>query len=408
MAEECQIPQAKPLECQVPQAKPPEECCAPQANQSSPTVKDNAPVREVWHLCKNQLQMYAQKRNLPLPTYSCEREGPPHASRFKCKVTVDGQTFESSDFCSTLKDAEHAAAQVALLALSANIDQEGDSGLYKNLLQEFAQREGYHLPAYETNGSGGHVPIFTSTVVIAGESFTGQQERTKKQAEMSAAKVAYTILKKRKRSHTSNSPSPAHQRPRSFSSSSSQPNSTPGIPLSIGPKVGAASNFTLLTERDYGSGEDTRRKNHNHPVPYGEAKTSILRSEDPSSDSIYARLRSPILEENSSESSSPSEDDNLLTVMDLTIGSSTEAINDNELTVREVPIESSAEAINDNVLTVTDLTIESTAEAISVPPPGVIRIYSRASNVTLPEGTIVAHSDENWIAVTAGGDRNLL
>lgn len=68
--------------------------------------------------------MYAQKRNLPLPTYSCEREGPPHASRFKCKVNVDGKTFESPDYCSTLKDAEHAAARVALLTMSSTGEQE--------------------------------------------------------------------------------------------------------------------------------------------------------------------------------------------------------------------------------------------------------------------------------------------
>ncbi|KAL6202702.1 hypothetical protein ACLB2K_026407 [Fragaria x ananassa] len=39
---------------------------------------------------KNQLQYYAQKRNLILPVYSCEREGPPHATRFKCTITIDG------------------------------------------------------------------------------------------------------------------------------------------------------------------------------------------------------------------------------------------------------------------------------------------------------------------------------
>lgn len=72
------------------------------------------------HLGKNQLQMYAQKRNLLLPTYSCEREGPPHASLFKCKVTIDGKTFESPAYFKSLKDAEHAAARVALSALSSD------------------------------------------------------------------------------------------------------------------------------------------------------------------------------------------------------------------------------------------------------------------------------------------------
>ena len=69
------------------------------------------------HFYKNQLQNYAQKRNLCLPVYSCECEGPPHASQFRCKVTVDGQTYESPEFFSTSKDAENAAAKVALASL---------------------------------------------------------------------------------------------------------------------------------------------------------------------------------------------------------------------------------------------------------------------------------------------------
>lgn len=79
---------------------------------------------DVRHLYKNRLQNYAQKRNLPLPDYSTEREGPPHVSRFKSKVTIDGKTYGSPEFCPTLKEAEHAAAKVALESLSVNEVQE--------------------------------------------------------------------------------------------------------------------------------------------------------------------------------------------------------------------------------------------------------------------------------------------
>lgn len=81
-------------------------------------------VIDMQRLYKNQLQKYAQKRSLNLPIYSTEREGPPHASRFKCKVTIDGQTYESPDFFPTLKDAEHAVAKVALMSLSLSVFQE--------------------------------------------------------------------------------------------------------------------------------------------------------------------------------------------------------------------------------------------------------------------------------------------
>ncbi|KAG5224267.1 double-stranded RNA-binding protein [Salix suchowensis] len=146
-------------------------------------------------LFKNQLQNYAQKRNFTLPEYSCERVGPAHATRFKCRVTVDGQTYESREYFPTLNKAEHAAAKAALMSLLPNGVEEDESG-YKNLLQDLAQREGYGLQTYCTEKYGeAHAPIFVSTVEIEGEIFTGAEAKTKKQAEMSAAKVAYTALK---------------------------------------------------------------------------------------------------------------------------------------------------------------------------------------------------------------------
>lgn len=73
---------------------------------------------------KHLLQNYAQKRNLPMPEYSTEHEGPPHASRFKSKVTIDGKSYGSPEFTRTLKEAEHTAAKVALESLLVNEVQE--------------------------------------------------------------------------------------------------------------------------------------------------------------------------------------------------------------------------------------------------------------------------------------------
>lgn len=62
-----------------------------------------------------------------------------------------------------------------------------------------AQKRGLGLPTYSTFQSGEvHVPTFVSTVKIGEESFEGERSRTKKQAEMSAAKVAYITLKEGK------------------------------------------------------------------------------------------------------------------------------------------------------------------------------------------------------------------
>lgn len=68
---------------------------------------------------KNQLQELAQRSCFNLPSYSCIREGPDHAPRFKATVNFNGETFESPAFCSTLRQAEHAAAEVALTTLAS-------------------------------------------------------------------------------------------------------------------------------------------------------------------------------------------------------------------------------------------------------------------------------------------------
>ncbi|XP_008464955.1 double-stranded RNA-binding protein 1 isoform X3 [Cucumis melo] len=164
------------------------------ANKSS-ELKESS--KGMQHLYKNKLQNFSQKRSLTLPMYTCERDGPPHASRFRCKVEIDGKTYGSPEFHGTLKDAENAVAKVALMCLCQDGAQEdSDSGLYKNLLQEMAQKGGLGLPAYSTSQSGEvHVPVFVSTVKVGEENFEGKPSRTKKQAEMSAAKVAFFTIK---------------------------------------------------------------------------------------------------------------------------------------------------------------------------------------------------------------------
>ncbi|KAJ0458488.1 putative double-stranded RNA-binding domain-containing protein [Helianthus annuus] len=63
---------------------------------------------------KNQLQELAQRSCFNLPSYTCIREGPDHAPRFKATVNFNGETYESPNYCTTLRQAEHSAAEVAL------------------------------------------------------------------------------------------------------------------------------------------------------------------------------------------------------------------------------------------------------------------------------------------------------
>lgn len=67
---------------------------------------------------KNQLQELAQRSCFNLPSYTSIREGPDHAPRFKAAVNFNGEIFESPGFCTTLRQAEHSAAEAALTALS--------------------------------------------------------------------------------------------------------------------------------------------------------------------------------------------------------------------------------------------------------------------------------------------------
>lgn len=75
-----------------------------------------------------------------------------------------------------------------------------DAGVfYKNVLHELSLREGLPVPLYETIKCGApHMPTFISMVEVDGEVFYGKAGRTKKKAEMKAAKVAYTALIERK------------------------------------------------------------------------------------------------------------------------------------------------------------------------------------------------------------------
>lgn len=165
-----------------------------QANLTPLVLKDENRPKDLLHGYKNRLQHYTQKKNIALPEYSCEFDGPPHARLFKASVVIDGRTYNSPEYHTTLKDAEHAAAKVALDSLSFGEIQE-DEGFYKTLLQELAQKEGFNFPSYRSVKSGpSHMPTFVSTVEVGDETYQGKDCKTKKQSEMSAARVAYNRL----------------------------------------------------------------------------------------------------------------------------------------------------------------------------------------------------------------------
>ncbi|XP_058755693.1 double-stranded RNA-binding protein 1-like [Vicia villosa] len=161
-------------------------------SQETPVIRT-----ETARLSKQQLQNYARKNNLEQPVYTIKNEGLLHDIRFKASVVIGGKSFDSQTFFNTRKEAEQAAAKVALMELpiSADLFKKDDSCPAKSLLLELTQREGFPKPIYITTESrSSNMPTFFSTVEVDGVEFHGKASRSKKQAEHDAAKIAYIAL----------------------------------------------------------------------------------------------------------------------------------------------------------------------------------------------------------------------
>ncbi|CAM6084149.1 unnamed protein product [Calypogeia fissa] len=151
---------------------------------------------------KSQLQEYAQKAAIPPPVYEFVKEGASHEPRFKAIVILNNVTYESPPGFPNLKSAEHAAAKAALDGLLQSNNRSGvtpspvhESGLCKNLLQEYAQKNSLPLPVYQSQRSGeDHAPTFTSSVEIAGVKYSGGSAKNKKEAEIKAARTALLAI----------------------------------------------------------------------------------------------------------------------------------------------------------------------------------------------------------------------
>ncbi|KAI3969314.1 hypothetical protein MKW92_025553 [Papaver armeniacum] len=340
---------------------------------------------DLQYLHKSQLQIYAQKRNLSLPIYSCVREGPPHNTHFKAIVTVDGQTFEGPEFFRTLKEAEHAASRE-------------ESGFYKNFLQEFLRKEGLPLPTYKTKSCGSsHLPTFQSTVEVGTDVFEGVAARTKKQAEMNAAKVAYSHLKEYKLNGSTSSQAKDALRRNSSNSTSS---------LNLELQLNVKSEGPLSSSEDHekaqkGSCEDANLSKpvvhegqfRNHPSVASSFKpgiTSTMRSKE--SDEIYARLRDPLPSSLSSTgdyaSSSLSPDD--------IEQSSLSSADDNEPPLRTMVsqfADLSTGASNASTMFPTEMRSSLLCNRV--------RVYPRKPDMVFPEGvTVMPISDDQWVAVS--------
>ncbi|XP_059636479.1 double-stranded RNA-binding protein 1-like [Cornus florida] len=155
------------------------------------------------YVFKSQLQEYAQKVGLSTPVYDTIKEGPSHEPSFRSTVIVNDVRYDSLPGFFNRKAAEQSAAEVALLELanSGNMSESisqpvQETGLCKNLLQEYAQKMNYAIPSYtcRKEEKPGKVPLFSCTVEIGGLKYIGAAARTKKEAEIKAARTALLAI----------------------------------------------------------------------------------------------------------------------------------------------------------------------------------------------------------------------
>lgn len=146
------------------------------------------------------LQEYAQKLGLTTPVYDTYMEGPSHVPVFRSSVIVNNVKYDSLPGFFNRKAAEQSAAEVALLELSKSgkttecIPTIHETGLCKNLLQEYAQKMNFAIPLYNCIKQPSGTNSFICTVEIHGMQYIGAAAKTKKEAEIKAARTALLAI----------------------------------------------------------------------------------------------------------------------------------------------------------------------------------------------------------------------
>ncbi|WCJ24756.1 Double-stranded RNA-binding protein 1 [Euphorbia peplus] len=164
------------------------------------------------YVFKSRLQEYAQKKGLATPVYETIKEGPSHEPSFRSTVIVKDVRYDSLPGFFNRKAAEQSAAEVALTELAKSDGVEcisqpvHETGLCKNLLQEYAQKMNYAIPLYQFQKieTPSRATDFKCTVDIGGIQYIGASARTKREAEIKAARTALLAIQSgSSESHTS-------------------------------------------------------------------------------------------------------------------------------------------------------------------------------------------------------------
>ncbi|XP_048140461.1 uncharacterized protein LOC115745400 isoform X2 [Rhodamnia argentea] len=186
---------------ELPLAIPAQALVPTSTQDSEETQVSCAPPGVPEHMMyKNRLQEYTQKLMVHFPIYNTINEGSQHAPKYRSTVFVDGKSFTSPDTFPQKKEAEQNVAQIALDLLSQKMKDEGcpliheDAIFCKSILNEYAAKMNLEMPNYTTIQPQGAVPVFASSLVFNGVTYTGGVGKSKKEAEQLAARTAIQSL----------------------------------------------------------------------------------------------------------------------------------------------------------------------------------------------------------------------
>ncbi|CAJ1970834.1 unnamed protein product [Sphenostylis stenocarpa] len=170
---------------------------------SGPPSLPSVPVPVTFHspgplMYKNRLQEFTSRSGIAIPVYQTVNEGQAHIPKFRSTVWVAGTSYTSQSTFPQKKAAEQEVARLALETILQRTRNEGPSlvseisPFCKSIINEYAAKLYIERPTYNTvqNRLGGMLPVFTTSLVFNGTSYTGYAARTKKEAEQSAAQAA--------------------------------------------------------------------------------------------------------------------------------------------------------------------------------------------------------------------------
>ncbi|CAA0810695.1 Double-stranded RNA-binding protein 1 [Striga hermonthica] len=165
--------------------------------------KDETPGVTNCYIFKSRLQEFCQKAGFTTPVYDTIKEGPSHEPFFRSTVIVNNARYDSLPGFFNRKAAEQSAAEVALVELANSADMKfwisqpvQETGLCKNVLQEYAQKMNYAIPLYECHKveKPGRASAYSCVVEIGGIKYIGALASTKKEAEIKAARTAMIAI----------------------------------------------------------------------------------------------------------------------------------------------------------------------------------------------------------------------